>query len=87
MDSDIKPLTAAEFKAQRQQTVVSVEKTKRFNEIMQRAMTEPVSSEVLAYLRFEDFGYDYTDIAFVEDAGFKISRNRACLWWEVSLAD
>lgn len=87
MDSDIKPLTAAEFKAQRQQTAVSVEKTKKFNEIMRRAMTEPVSSEVLAYLLFADFGFEYTDVAFVEEAGFNLSRNRACLWWEVSLAN
>lgn len=85
MNDDIKPITASEFKAQRSQSAVSIEKIRKFNSTMERAMTDPVDSDVLAHLHFEHFGYDYEDVAFVKEAGFSLARNSACLWWEVYL--
>lgn len=85
MDTELKPITAADFKQQRAVSPVNQEKIRRFNDIMEKAKTDPVDSVVLAYLRFDVFGYDYEDVAFVEEAGFSLARNRACLWWEVSL--
>ena len=85
MDTEIKPITAAAFKQQRAESPVNQDKIRRFNDIMENAKTNPVDGNTLAYLRFDDFGYDREDVAFVEEAGFNLYRNRACLWWEVVL--
>lgn len=43
--------------------------------------------ETEVHLDFTQFGYDWEDIKFIQDAGYHISRNSACLWWDVSLKD
>lgn len=87
MDTEIKPITAAAFKQQRVESPVNQDKIRRFNAIMENAKTNPVDGNTLAYLHFDEFGYHHEDVSFVEEAGFHLSRNGACLWWEVSLPE
>lgn len=35
------------------------------------------------YLYFGEWGFDWEDVQFVQDAGYELSRNSSCLWWEV----
>lgn len=35
------------------------------------------------HLHFREFGFDWTDVQWILDLGFKISRNGACQRWEV----
>jgi len=35
-------------------------------------------------LYFDRWGYHWEDIKFIEEAGYMVYRNSACLWWEIS---
>lgn len=36
---------------------------------------------------FDKVGHEGRDIAWIRDAGFKVTRNGCCLWWEISWED
>lgn len=61
----------------------SDDKVTRFNtRLMEELTYDPDVSRF--YLFFDTWGYDYSDIQFIVDAGYNVYRNSACLWWEVS---
>jgi len=45
---------------------------------------ENYPDETSLNLYFDQWGYEWGDIQFILDAGYKVKRNGSCLWWEVS---
>lgn len=56
------------------------DKIRKFNDKVLEANSE---GDRKIYLYFDEWGFDWEDVQFVQDAGYELSRNRACLWWEV----
>lgn len=57
-------------------------KIQKFNEKLTRHL-ENYPDETKLLLYFDEWGYEWSDIQFIEDAGYEITRNRHCQWWEV----
>lgn len=60
---------------------VSSSKAERFNKIVTDLNQ---CGNTMAYLHFTDWGYNKEDVQWMEDAGYHVYRNGACLFWEVS---
>lgn len=56
-------------------------KVEEFNSIVWRTIG---NGECEVYIDFSQFGCEQEDIQFILDAGYTVTRNSACLWWEVS---
>lgn len=74
-------LDATQMRALQGDKSATPERKESFARLQQRVLE---SNEENMHLDFREFGYDWTDVQWVIDLGFRISRNSACLWWEVS---
>jgi hypothetical protein len=52
-----------------------------FAEAQKRALEQKVYE---MHLNFAEFGYSWNDVQWIQDLGFTLNRNGACLWWEVT---
>jgi hypothetical protein len=60
---------------------VTPSKAERFNKLVKQAND---CGNTMTYLHFESWGYNKEDVQWIEDAGYHVYRNEACLWYEVS---
>ena len=54
-----------------------------FNNIIKSQITDNPMERIL-HLDFTHWGYDWKAIEFIANAGYGVTRNSACLWWEVT---
>lgn len=58
------------------------EKIAEFNRLVKSSID---SGNYDLHLSFDQWGYNSEDIKFIRDAGWLISRNSACLCWEINI--
>lgn len=59
------------------------EHIRSFNTCIQEQIKDDPATRKI-HLYFDQWGYDWTDVQFIVDAGYSVTRNRVCLWWEVT---
>lgn len=78
---NMKVMTASETRELRVKDPKHQARVDNFNARVDYAVRQGLSSCCLA---FNEFGFEYEDVAWIRQAGYAVTRNGPCLWWEVS---